>query len=243
MSIATSALKNEYTKRALRILGVRKAGLAPETKSAHYRMRALENHGGFRVLRKYRGPAIPPEEWENLEYTTYATDPITAFAPITSPTGKVELVGAREAGEGDLDGWSWTPNASKCPSIVSWLESVGARFGRVQLLQMKPNTLRECRWGLHQDNNNEDNSERNGWIVRLWLELTDDHSSALLVRSKEFDRSTEVSIRLPQYQQAVVDSEALWHGGHHRGPGTRYALIASFESSPELEKWMLSQLP
>jgi hypothetical protein len=242
MSIATSALKNEYTKRALRILGVRKAGLVPEMKSAHYRMQALENHGGFQVLRKYSGPAVPPEEWESLEYTTYATDPMTTFAPITSPTGKVELVGAREAGEGDLDGWSWTPNAAKCPSIVSWLESVGARFGRVQLLRMKPNTLRECRWGLHQDNNNEANSEGNGWIVRLWLELTDDHSSALLVRSREFDRSTETSIRLPKYQQAVVDSEALWHGGHHRGPGIRYALIASFESSPELEKWMRSQL-
>jgi hypothetical protein len=119
--------------------------------------------------------------------------------------------------------------------------AVGARFGRVRLLRMAPNTLRECRWGLHLDNNNAANPESNGWIVRLWLELTDDHSSALLVRSKEFDRSTEVSIQLPKYQQAVVDSEALWHGGHHRGPGTRYALIASFESSPELERWLVSQ--
>lgn len=243
MLIRTSALKNEYTKRALRFLKVRNSGLVSPGRTAHYRMRPLEAEGGHVVLRKYNGPDIPRAEWERLEYTTYASDPHTFFAPITSPTGKVELVGARESGKaGDLD-CEWTPNAEKCPTIVAWLNSVGARFGRVQLLRMTPNTLRECRWGLHQDNNNDANPESNGWVVRLWLELTDDHSSALLVRSKEFDRSTEVTIRLPQYQQAVVDSEALWHGGHHRGPGIRYALIASFESSRKLENWLMSQLP
>jgi hypothetical protein len=241
VSIATSALKNEYTKRALRFMGIRKAGLVPKMKSTHYRMRTLEAGGGHMVLRKYGGPDIPPEEWEGLEYANYASDPFTFFAPITSPSGKIELIGARDAGKQDLD-CVWTPNAAKCPTIVAWLDSIGARFGRVQLLRMAPNTLRECRWGLHLDNNNAANPESNGWIVRLWLELTDDHSSALLVRSREFDRSTEVSIRLPKYQQALVDSEALWHGGYHQGPGTRYALIASFESSPELEKWILSQL-
>ena len=56
------------------------------------------------------------------------------------------------------------------------------RFGRVQLLRMSPNTMRECRWGLHLDNNNQGNPESNGWIVRIWLELTSDPSSALVVR-------------------------------------------------------------
>ena len=77
-------------------------------------------------------------------------------------------------------------------------------------------------------------------MVRLWLELTDDDSSALVVRRDQFDKGTEVKIALPKYQQAVVDSEYLYHGGYHHGPGIRYALITSCESGPALEKWIES---
>jgi hypothetical protein len=125
---------------------------------------------------------------------------------------------------------------------MKWLESMGARYGRVQLLRMKPNTLRECRWGLHQDNNNLLNPPANGWIVRVWHELTDDSTSTLLVRQGEFDRRTEVQVALPRGQQVVVDSERLWHGGFHASTHTRYALIASMESSPALNEWIQSQL-
>ena len=95
-----------------------------------------------------------------------------------------------------------TPRSAR--AIVKYVESIGARFGRVQLLKMKPNTMRECRWGLHLDNNNAANKpDENGWVVRLWLELTNDDSSALVVRRDQFDKSTEHSIALPKYQQAV----------------------------------------
>ena len=239
---AISALKNEKVKQILRVTGVRKPPLSPNHDTGHYRMPSLVNAGGHLVLKKYAGPDITADHWENLEYTTYASDPFTFFAPIASPTGEHKLLPARQAGKEELD-VQLTPNAKKVPQVVEWLDSVGARYGRVQLLRMKPNTLRECRWGLHLDNNNDVNPEPNGWIVRLWLELTDDASSTLLVRAKEFDRKTETRIRLPRYQQAVVDSELLFHGGHHAGPHTRYALIASFESSPRLERWIQSQLP
>ena len=97
---------------------------------------------------------------------------------------------------------------------------------------MKPNTIRECRWGLHLDNNNAvNNPDENGWVVRVWLELTDDDSSALVVRKAQFDKRSEVSIALPRHQQAVVDSEYLYHGGYHHGPGIRYALIVSCEEA------------
>ena len=79
--------------------------------------------------------------------------------------------------------------------------------------------------------------------MRVWLELTDDPSSALVVRPTEFDRRGEVKIELPKYQQAVVDSEYLWHGGHHASDHMRYAVIASVESGPALERWIESQLP
>src|SRR6202012_4367065 len=72
---------------------------------------------------------------------------------------------------------------------------------------------------------------------------TDDDSSALVVRRDQFSKASEVKISLPKYQQAVVDSEFLYHGGFHHGPGTRYALITRIESGPASEQWMDSQLP
>jgi hypothetical protein len=236
------AMKNEFVKKLLYATRARQPQQLPRRETPHYRMPKMVENGGFLVLDRYRGPEIPAQEWESLEFTTYATDPSTFFAPITSATGKVELERFTDHGKSDLDR-EWTPNAEKCPTIVKWLESVGARFGRVQLLRMRPNTLQECRWGLHLDNNNQGNPETNGWAVRVWFELTQDDSSRLVVRQEEFDKASEVQIPLPKYQQAVVDSQALYHGGFHHGEETRYALISTFESSPELERWIDSQMP
>jgi hypothetical protein len=108
---------------------------------------------------------------------------------------------------------------------------------------MSPNTLRECRWGLHLDNNNQGNPPSSGWIVRVWPELTDDPASVLVIRPAEFDRKGEARIPLPRCQQVVPDSEALHHGGYHAGPQMRYAVIVSVESGPALEHWIGSQLP
>jgi hypothetical protein len=238
----TELLKNEYTKHALRLTGVRKAPFTAPSRTAHYRCPLIESGRGLVILSCYDGPQIPAAEWESMEYTTYKSDPFTYFAPITSPTGKVEMIGAKEAGKEELDCVP-TANAGKCPTIMGWLDSLGGRCGRVQLLRMKRNTLRECRWGLHQDNNNLANPPANGWIVRIWHELTDDPTSTLLVRQGEFDRHSEIKVRLPKGQQVVADSERLWHGGFHAGTRTRYALIASVESSPALNDWIQSQFP
>ncbi len=75
------------------------------------------------------------------------------------------------------------------------------------------------------------------------MELTDDPASVLVIRQAEFDRKREARIPLPRYQQVVADSEALYHGGFHAGPQTRYAAIVSVESGPSLERWIGSQLP
>ena len=169
-----------------------------QRETPHYRMPKLQANGGYLRLKKYDGPEIPREEYENLTYTTYSSDDATTFAPITSCTGELELKGFESYGKPDLDG-IWTENAKKCPTIVKYVESIGARFGRVQLLKMKPNTMRECRWGLHLDNNNAANKpEENGWVVRSWLELTDDDSSALVVRRDQFSKASEVKIGAAQ---------------------------------------------
>jgi hypothetical protein len=240
MTSLKSQLKNEHTKRVLRATGLRKASLQPR-KTGHYRMPILEENGGYLILNDYSGPEIPKEEWEGLTYTTYGSDPNTFFAPITSATGEIELKGFWEHGKPDLDG-VWTSNAEKCPTIVKWVESIGARYGRVQLLRMQKNTLRECRWGLHLDNNNQmSDPETNGWVVRLWHELTDDPTSELVVRKGEFDRDSEVRIPLHKSRQAIVDSETLYHGGHHSGDHLRYACIVSLESGPDFERWIATQ--
>ena len=193
MSTLTESLKNEHTKRILYTTGIRRPSLV-QRQTPHYRMPKLQANGGYLELNKYNGPEIPKEEYENLFFTTYSSDDSTTLAPITSCTGEMELKGFEAYGKPDLDG-VWTENAKKCPSIVEWVEGMGARYGRVQLLRMKPNTMRECRWGLHLDNNNAaNNPDENGWVVRVWLELTDDDSSALVVRKAQFDRRTEVSI-------------------------------------------------
>jgi len=235
-----SALRNEHAKRILRATRIRPPAARPG-QTAHYRMPSLQAAGGCLVLGGYRGPQIAPSEWENLTYTTYASDPATFFAPVTSATGEMELKGFWEHGRPDLDG-VWTENARTCPTLAGWVESMGARFGRVQVLRMQPNSLRECRWGLHLDNNNQGNPTSNGWVVRVWLELTDDPGSTLVVRPAEFDHKKERQVPLPRYRQVVIDSEALYHGGYHAGPRTRYAAIVSVESGPALERWIESQM-
>jgi hypothetical protein len=65
----------------------------------------------------------------------------------------------------------------------------------------------------------------------------------LALRPAEFERKREIRIPLPRCQQVVLDSEALYHGGYHAGPQTRYAAIVSVESGPALERWIASQLP
>ncbi len=236
MRAVDTVLKNEYSKRVYAKLGLRKPFGNPNP-TGHYRMPDLEQAEGYARLRPYDGPPVPEEEWASLEYVTYPTDPSTFFAPLTSATGANVLRGFWDDGKPDLDG-IWTSNAEKAPTLRRYVESIGVRYGRVQLIRQEPNTMRETHWGLHRDDNNRLNPETNGWVVRLWLELTDDPGSALVLRRDEFDRHSEVKVPLPRNAQAVVDSERLFHGGYHRGPATRYALITSLESTPALQEWM-----
>ena len=96
---------------------------------------------------------------------------------------------------------------------------------------------------LHLDDNNRLNPDGEGWVVRVWLQLTDDPGSHMILRQDRDDPSTESRIALPRYSQFVVDSERLWHAAYHPGPAPRYALIASFESGPVLQRWIASQVP
>src|SRR5436305_15342907 len=106
----TDAMKNELTKRILRSTGVRPPQQMPRRGTPHYRMPKLEANGGWLALGPYAGPAIPPEQYETLTYTTYPTDPSTHFAPITSASRELELGAFGKFGKRDLDR-GWTPHA------------------------------------------------------------------------------------------------------------------------------------
>lgn len=195
---------------------------------------------GYVVLRPHTKP-IPPEEYLNLEYMDWKSGGDTNFAPIASALGQMECHGFWEHGKPDKDG-IWTDNAKVCPSLVEWTEQVGARYGRVRTIKLNPNTEEEALRNLHPDDNNRLNPEGEGWVVRAWLQLTDNPSSSMILREDKDDPSTETRISLAAGAQMLIDSERLYHAVYHPGPEPRYSLIVSFESSPALERWITSQL-
>lgn len=207
---------------------------------AHFKLPMLEEKG-FVVLRNH-GRVIQPSEWESMEYVDWKSGGDTNFAPIASAFGQMECHGFWDHGKADKDG-IWTDNAKVCPSLVEWTESVSARYGRVRTIKLNPNTYEEAVRNLHPDDNNRLNPDGEGWVVRAWLQLTDNPDSFMLVREDKDDPSTESRIPLPAGAQFVVDSERLQHAVYHPGPEPRFALIVSFESGPELEGWMEANLP
>ena len=57
------------------------------------------------------------------------------------------------------------------------------------------------------------------------------------------DPSTEVHVELRRGSRFVVDTQRLWHVVCNPIATTRYALIASFESGPALDRWIRANLP
>lgn len=206
----------------------------------HVKLPILEEKG-FTLLRPY-GKRVPEEEYLGLEYQDWKSGGDTNFAPIASAFGDLECAGFWDHGKPDKDG-VWTPNAKICPTLVDWAEAPGARYGRVRVIKLEPNTYEDAIRNMHPDDNNRLNPDGEGFVVRAWLQLTDNPDSYMIVRESKDDASTESRIPLPAGAQFVVDSQRLWHAVWHPGPGPRYALIVSFECGPALDAWIESQLP
>jgi hypothetical protein len=206
---------------------------------SHYKLPILEEKG-FVVLKNF-GKPVPPEEYRHMEYVDWKSGGDTNFAPIASAFGDMECAGFWDHGKADKDG-IWTKNAEVCPTLVEWTERVGARYGRVRTIKLEPNIEEAAIKNMHPDDNNRLNPEDEGWVVRAWLQLTDNPDSFMIVREDKDDPSTESRIALPAGAQFVVDSQRLWHAVWHPGSEPRYALIVSFESGPDLERWIDSQL-
>lgn len=200
---------------------------------------------GWVELKRYADQMPEPSEWEGLEYVDWKSGGDTNFAILASANGEHDPRGFWEYGKPDKDG-VWTDNIERSPMIKKWVEAVGANYGRVRIIKLEPNTEEETIKNLHPDDNNRVTEEGTGWVVRAWLQLTDNPDSYMVAREKKDDPSTEHRIALPAGAQFVLDSERLWHAVWHdkaKYTEPRYALIASYESGPELQSWIDSQLP
>jgi hypothetical protein len=189
---------------------------------------------------------VPPAEWESLEYMDWKSGGDTNFAPIASADGELDCRGFWDKGKTDKDA-EWTSNAAKAPTVRAYVDAVGANFGRVRIIKLEPQDREAAIRSIHRDDNNRFNPDDEGWVVRSWVELTDNPDSYMLLMDNGPDGlpdpSTEVRVPLRKGARFVVDTQRLWHVVVHNGTAPRYALITSFESGPALQAWIDSQLP
>ena len=165
----------------------------------HYRMPALEKDG-FVILRPM-DVNIPSNEWESLEYMDWKSGGDTNFAPLASADGELDCRGFWDKGKTDKDAL-WTSNAAKAPTIKKYVDAVGANFGRVRIIKLEPQDRDIAIRSFHRDDNNRFNPDNEGWVVRSWIELTDQPDSYMLLMDNDADglpdRSTERRVGLGQ---------------------------------------------
>ena len=187
---------------------------------------------------------VPESEYLALEYMDWKSGGDTNFAPIASADGELDCRGFWDKGKTDKDA-VWTSNADVAPSIKNYVDGVGANFGRVRAIKLEPQDRAAAIRSLHRDDNNRFNPDDEGWVVRSWVELTDNPDSYMILMDNDEnglpDASTEVRVPLHKGARFVVDTQRLWHVVVHPGAESRYALITSFESSPVLDEWIKAE--
>ncbi|WP_460800769.1 hypothetical protein [Microbacterium sp. GXF6406] len=178
-----------------------------------------------------------PSEWLDLEYVGWRSSGVTRFAPLASYGGEVDCNGFwnHTPPRTDKDG-VWIPRqVDTAPTLTDYAREAGANVGRCRVIELQPNTYADAVYNLHQDDNNRLNEEGSGWVVRSFVNLTDDPDSLLLLRSDRFDPATEIRLPLPAGTRMIVDTQRFWHAVWHRGTAPRYSLITSLTSGPELD--------
>jgi hypothetical protein len=207
--------------------------------SDHYRMPVLAELG---VVELSPMPVdVPSAEWLSVEYMDWKSGGDTNFAPLASADGELDCRGFWDKGKTDKDAL-WTSNAELTPALRGYVDSVGVNFGRVRLIKLEPQDRETAIRSIHRDDNNRFNPDGEGWVVRSWVELTDNPDSYMLLMDNAPDGlpdpATERRVPLNGGARYVVDTQRLWHVVVHNGDAPRYALITSFESCPTLETWI-----
>ncbi len=203
----------------------------------YYHMDSLKENG-FAIL-KDADFEVPEEEFINLEYMDWKSGGDTNFAPIASALGDMECAGFWEHDKPDKDG-VWTQNAQHCPTIKKYVESMNTNYGRVRTIKLNPQDYEQALTQIHLDDNNRINPVGSGWVVRTWLELTNNPGAAMILRTKKDDVTSEVQLPLHRGMRYVVDSERMYHVVMNPTDKPRFSLITSIESSEQMEKWIQS---
>jgi hypothetical protein len=210
----------------------------------HFRTRALADTG-FVALAD-ADFETPRDEYESLEYMDWKSGGDTNFAPLASADGELDCRGFWDKGKTDKDAL-WTSNAELAPTLKRYVAGIGANFGRVRIIKLEPQDRETAMRSIHRDDNNRFNPDDEGWVVRTWLELTDNPDSYMLLMDNDVDGlpdpTTERRVPLHRGARFVVDTQRLWHVVVHPGAEARYALITSVESDPGLEAWIEAQQP
>ena len=210
--------------------------------TAHARLDVLAETGV--VILKDADFDVPESEYLALEYMDWKSGGDTNFAPIATADGELDCRGFWDKGKTDKDA-VWTSNADVAPSIKNYVDGVGANFGRVRAIKLEPQDRESAIRSLHRDDNNRFNPDDEGWVVRTWVELTDNPDSYMILMDNDADglpdASTEVRVPLHKGARFIVDTQRLWHVVVHPGAESRYALITSFESSPVLDTWIAAE--
>lgn len=206
-------------------------------------MQVLEETG-YVVLDSYTGP-MDPREWLDLEYVNWLSSGVTRFAPIASAEGEIECNGFWKANppKPDKDGVWIDSQMAVAPTLTERAKAVGANVGRCRVIELQPNSYADAIYNSHLDDNNRLNPDGEGWVVRCFMQLSDNPDSYMILRDDIDDPSTEVRIPLPAGAQILIHSERMWHSVWHQGDEPRYCLIVSFESGAELEKWVWENNP
>ncbi len=125
----------------------------------------------------------------------------TNFAPIASADGELDCRGFWDKGKTDKDA-EWTSNADKAPTVRAYVDAVGANFGRVRIIKLEPQDRETAIRSIHRDDNNRFNPDDEGWVVRSWVELTDNPDSYMLLMDSGPDGlpdpSTEIRVQPAQ---------------------------------------------
>ena len=169
----------------------------------HPRLAALG--AGYAVLRDREEP-VPESEYLPLEYMDWKSGGDTNFAPIASADGQLDCRGfwSAEHQHPDKDA-IFTENAERAPTLRACVEAPGANFGRARVIKLEPQDRETAMRSFHRDDNNRFNPDTDGWVVRSWVELTDNPDSYMLLMDNDKDGlpdpSTERRVPLPRHSR------------------------------------------
>ncbi|MEP6624252.1 MAG: hypothetical protein ABJC79_07400, partial [Acidimicrobiia bacterium] len=103
----------------------------------HPRPAAMADHGWVQL--SDTPFTIPEDEYLGLEYLDWKSGGDTNFAPIATADGQLDCRGFWNDGDERTDKFAqFTTNAAKCPTLATYVESVGANFGRVRTIKLEP---------------------------------------------------------------------------------------------------------